>query len=252
MGGDRRITDALAAFPAPASGPAPPHEKALSMKGPGVWLRRNCEVFDALLSLDHKAARAADEKYDEAFHSAVHALKDLRQFADVLAPTWTEAARRFASTSGPAPSKGDVGLRGRFDTILRLLEQEEISRAKARELLHTGEWPDDAVLARLNWHDASGPAPAPTMEALSVYMTCEECGHEQNEDVLLAPCARCVATPGPAPASTREKVEEQIVLAYKYGRKQAGINLTEAVDMMFAIFSVTPAPADRTAGGENG
>jgi hypothetical protein len=64
--------------------------------GPGALLQRLCERFDALLSLDHRAARQASETYDEAFHSAVHALKDLRVFAGIIAPKWREAAEDAA------------------------------------------------------------------------------------------------------------------------------------------------------------
>jgi len=63
--------------------------------GPGAWLRRCCAKFDRLLSLDHKPAREASEEYDEAYHVAVHALRDLRRFADTIAPTWAAARLAF-------------------------------------------------------------------------------------------------------------------------------------------------------------
>jgi hypothetical protein len=52
--------------------------------GPSAWLQRCCEKFDHLLSLDHKAA--SPKEYDEAFHTAVHALRDLRRFAETVTP----------------------------------------------------------------------------------------------------------------------------------------------------------------------
>lgn len=56
--------------------------------GPGAWLERQCVRFDRLLSLDHNPARQNSEEYDEAFHDAVHALKDVRGFARAISPTW--------------------------------------------------------------------------------------------------------------------------------------------------------------------
>ena len=73
--------------PAPSVPTSPP-----APTGPGAFLRRLCERFDRLFSLDHSPARKASDEYDEAFHDAVHALKDLRQFAQVIAPTWQGAA----------------------------------------------------------------------------------------------------------------------------------------------------------------
>ena len=59
--------------------------------GPGGWIIRLCKRFDRLFSLDHSPARKASEEYDEAFHDAVHALKDLRSFAAIISPTWSGA-----------------------------------------------------------------------------------------------------------------------------------------------------------------
>jgi hypothetical protein len=71
----------------------------MSEYGPGAKLRSLCERFDRLLSLDHRAAREQSEQYDVAYHDAVHALKDLRQFADIVAPTWAGAAQKATASS---------------------------------------------------------------------------------------------------------------------------------------------------------
>lgn len=79
-----------------------PTGEAVASTGPQRFVERMCSHFDALLSMDHRAAREASEQYDEAFHCAVHALDDLRKFGAQIGQRW--AAPRSPST-GTRPTR---------------------------------------------------------------------------------------------------------------------------------------------------
>lgn len=65
--------------------------------GPAAFVVRQAKVIDRLITClvksgDYSYRRAMDAEFDESIHEAIHALKRLHEFADVIGGTWTGAA----------------------------------------------------------------------------------------------------------------------------------------------------------------
>lgn len=127
----RRRISMLENFGCESPPAVPPPEMATT--GPSAWLRKICVRFDRLFSLDHNPARKASDEYDEAFHDAVHALKDLRQFASIIAPTWTAASR--VSQSAPPPEIVEA-----LETPTRSTTMDEIPEELTKALNQFARW----------------------------------------------------------------------------------------------------------------
>lgn len=144
--------------------PASQIPEAPKTTGPGAWLRGLLPRFDRLLSLDHSAARKASEEYDEAYHDAVHALKDLRHFAAIIAPT------RPASPAETTPfeelvdrltilvSKTWLIEKGYSNLVERRQHAKDVAAARLRVIeMHSALIPSAEDAKRiLAWSDAHG------------------------------------------------------------------------------------------------
>lgn len=80
----------------------------VAMTGPGTFVQRQAEIFDALISRlaardDYRDMRDRDEALDGAFHSAIHALRRLGEFARIVSPTWKAAAEPASRSVAGTP-----------------------------------------------------------------------------------------------------------------------------------------------------